>query len=154
MGAQHHKNSSSITLSLSLLFILSSSFVTSNSIPSLGPPDKTISIDPTNPTPQEISGAPAGLYACSEYDFQGTCHWWSPDKTSLYHCYAVPDTQWKYRSWGPDEGGACKLFHSTDCSEESRYYMQKDVHARDIWVYPGDNAEPQWEVKTIWCWKT
>ncbi|KAF1962702.1 hypothetical protein CC80DRAFT_499042 [Byssothecium circinans] len=101
------------------------------------------------------AGQPAGLYSCSGPKFTGTCHYWPPSQTSSYHCYPVPDSEIENRSWGPDEGGACKLFTSGDCNEDTRYYMPNHQGKDgDIWRFPGDDIAEGVKIRSLWCYKT
>jgi hypothetical protein len=67
-------------------------------------------------------GIPGAVYLCPLPNFKPSdwCTWHAPS------CVAFDDLTWYPRSIGPDPGGFCELFATSDCTGETVAYVNNE----------------------------
>ena len=95
-------------------------------------------------------GVAGAFYTCPEPGWKESqkfqCQWINPPESQCVRMSTFPDN-FTFGSLGPDSGGTCFLYNTTDCPENIWKTPFRPLE------FPGRTDVSQWGIKSIYCSK-
>jgi hypothetical protein len=94
------------------------------------------------------TGKPGRAYLCNKPAWAGNCKSYD----FKVGCQAIQDADKPVRSFGPDIGGSCKLYHTKDCTGD--VYARPDQEPGDdpnVWKYFGSYTPVSANILSFKC---